>query len=99
MEVKEERGRANEAVIKITLQESPDGICLNTSDPRVHSIWLDGLNALTGKPMTSQQAQDDLQELLSMDVKLRLLDAEGLNFPEEAPPIPPLPPNFNFVTA
>lgn len=68
-------------------------------DRTTHQQWLDGLNALKGDPMTSEQADKDLDELLSMEIKLRLLDAEGLSIPDDAPPVPPLPPNFNFVTA
>ena len=49
--------------------------------------------------MCSKQMQDELEELLSMEIKLRLLDAEGIDFPDEPPPIPQPPADFNFVTA
>ena len=51
------------------------------------------------KAMCSKQMQDELEELLSMEIKLRLLDAEGIDFPDEPPPIPQPPADFNFVTA
>jgi len=49
--------------------------------------------------MPSENANKDLMELVMMEVKLRLLDAEGINFPDEPPPIPPPPTNLNFATA
>jgi engulfment and cell motility protein 1 len=49
-----------------------------------------------GNKMTSQEAANDLEILLAMDIKLRLLDVEGMDLPEEPPPIPPEPTNFDF---
>ena len=46
--------------------------------------------------MTSQEAANDLEILLAMDIKLRLLDVEGMDLPEEPPPIPAEPTNFDF---
>lgn len=46
--------------------------------------------------MTSKEAQNDLDTLLSMDIKLRLLDAEGVDIPQDPPPIPADPPNYDF---
>jgi len=48
--------------------------------------------------MTSQKAQEDVDMLLALEIKLRLLDAEGIDIPDTPPPIPPLPDNFNFAT-
>ena len=61
--------------------------------------WTDGLNALLGKKMTSQKASDDLDVLLSMEMKLRLLDLENVPIPDHAPEIPPLPKNYNFAVS
>ena len=38
--------------------------------------------------MTSELTTQDLEMLLSMEIKLRLLDTEGINIPEQPPPIP-----------
>ena len=46
--------------------------------------------------MTSQEAANELEILLAMDIKLRLLDVEGMDLPEEPPAIPPEPTNFDF---
>ena len=46
--------------------------------------------------MQSTALDKDLKTLLDMEIKLRLLDAEGVAIPHVPPPIPPPPPNFNF---
>ena len=47
--------------------------------------------------MTSKEANNDLETLLSMEIKLRLLDAENIDIPQNAPEIPPDPPNYDFA--
>lgn len=51
----------------------------------------------TGNKMTSREATADLDFLLSMNTKLRLLDVEGLDLPEEPPVIPREPTNYDFA--
>lgn len=46
--------------------------------------------------MTSKETEKDLDTLLSMDIKLRLLDTEGIKIPQNPPPIPDPPPNYDF---
>lgn len=58
--------------------------------------WTDGINALLGNKMISKETKNDLETLLSMDIKLRLLDTEGVNIPENPPAIPKDPPNYDF---
>lgn len=65
-------------------------------DEQVFDYWTDGINALLGSKMISKEAQNDLDTLLSMDIKLRLLDAEGVDIPQDPPPIPADPPNYDF---
>ncbi|EZA47095.1 engulfment and cell motility protein 1 [Ooceraea biroi] len=65
-------------------------------DEQVFDYWTDGINALLGNRMTSKEAENDLETLLSMDIKLRLLDAEGIDIPQDPPTIPELPPNYDF---
>ena len=50
----------------------------------------------SGENMSSDSAERDVNMLLDMEVKLQLLDVEGVAIPTEMPPIPPLPPNYNF---
>ena len=59
-------------------------------------MWTDGINALLGKAMSSKEAKNDTEILLKMEVKLRLLDIEGIDIPNDPPPIPPPPPNYDF---
>ncbi|XP_076272971.1 engulfment and cell motility Ced-12 [Rhynchophorus ferrugineus] len=60
------------------------------------AYWTDGINALLGQKMTSKETEKDLDTLLSMEIKLRLLDAEGVAIPQDPPPIPPDPPHYHF---
>ena len=47
--------------------------------------------------MTSDLARQELEMLLNMEIKIRLLDTEGITIPEIAPPIPEEPPNYDFA--
>uniref|UniRef100_A0A8C4NKJ1 PH domain-containing protein n=1 Tax=Eptatretus burgeri TaxID=7764 RepID=A0A8C4NKJ1_EPTBU len=60
-------------------------------------MWTDGLNALMGKPMSSDMTNADLEMLIGMEMKLRLLDLENITIPETAPPVPNEPSNYNFT--
>lgn len=66
-------------------------------DRHEYCVWTDGLNALLGKDMTSELTQNDLDTLLSMEIKLRLLDLENIQIPDAPPPIPKEPSNYDFV--
>ena len=46
--------------------------------------------------MKSQEAETDLEALLTMEIKIRLLDTEGVPIPEKQPELPPPPPNYTF---
>ena len=47
--------------------------------------------------MTSQLTELDKDMLLSMEIKLRLLDTEGVKIPDEPPVIPKEPSNYDFA--
>uniref|UniRef100_A0A4W4EUD4 ELMO domain-containing protein n=1 Tax=Electrophorus electricus TaxID=8005 RepID=A0A4W4EUD4_ELEEL len=57
-------------------------------------LWTDGLNVLLGKEMSSESMRSELEILLSMEIKLRLLDLENVPIPDIAPPIPKPPISF-----
>ncbi|XP_075224621.1 engulfment and cell motility Ced-12 [Lycorma delicatula] len=65
-------------------------------DEETFDYWTDGINTLLGNKMVSKETDNDLETLLSMEIKLRLLDAEGVDIPQEPPPIPDDPPNYDF---
>lgn len=65
---------------------------------KTFDYWVDGINALMGQEMTSKESTNDLETLLSMDIKIRLLDTESVSIPESPPEIPPPPPNYDFIT-
>ncbi|XP_072169126.1 engulfment and cell motility protein 1-like [Diadema setosum] len=62
----------------------------------IFDMWTDGLNVLQGKPMGSNQMGSDLEALLSMEMKIRLLDTANIPIPTEPPVIPPPPTDYNF---
>ena len=64
-----------------------------------YCMWVDGLNVLLGRKMTSPKAKSDLELLLTMEMKLRLLDIENIPIPDQPPVIPPLPKNYNFASS
>ena len=70
------------------IAQSKDAFCM----------WVDGINILLGKKMTSPKAQSDQELLLTMEMKLRLLDIENIPIPDQPPAVPPLPKNYNFAS-
>lgn len=65
-------------------------------DESIFNYWTDGINALLGQPMVSKQKNEDFDTLLSMEIKLRLLDTEGVDISKDPPPIPEDPENYDF---
>uniref|UniRef100_A0A667Y747 Engulfment and cell motility 3 n=1 Tax=Myripristis murdjan TaxID=586833 RepID=A0A667Y747_9TELE len=59
-------------------------------------LWTDGLSVLLGRDMSSESMRSELEILLSMEIKLRLLDLENVPIPDSAPPVPKPPSNYNF---
>jgi Pleckstrin homology domain len=59
-------------------------------------MWTDGVHRLLGQEMASPLAAQDLDDLLTWEIKLRLLGTEGIPIPEKTPEFPPPPENFNF---
>lgn len=55
-----------------------------------------GISCLLEQPMTSKQMEEDFETLLSVEIKLRLLDTEGVDISKEPPPIPDDPENYDF---
>ena len=65
-------------------------------DEKTFDYWIDGLNALLGKEMQSKETEHDLDLLLSLEMKLKLLETEGFGIPDLPPAIPNPPSNYNF---
>lgn len=66
--------------------------------PLITIFLLNVCDNYLGNKMTSKEAEIDLDTLLSMEIKLRLLDAEGVgvDIPQDPPPVPADPPNYEF---
>lgn len=81
-------------------QEEVGGFVL-TGHPTLFSVcqfclWTDGLSVLLGREMASESMRSELEILLSMEIKLRLLDLENVPIPDNAPVVPKPPSNYNF---
>uniref|UniRef100_A0A8C4ZVX3 ELMO domain-containing protein n=1 Tax=Gadus morhua TaxID=8049 RepID=A0A8C4ZVX3_GADMO len=63
----------------------------------LYCIWTDGLCALLGREMSSDLTRSDLDTLINMEMKLRLLDLENITIPEAPPPVPKEPSSYNFT--
>lgn len=66
------------------------------STETVYNIWVDGFSVLLDKRMPSKAAEEDMETLLNMDLKLRLLDLENITIPNQPPSKPVDPPSFDF---
>lgn len=66
------------------------------SDESTFNHWIDGINVLLNQPMESNLKQEEYDALLSMEIKLRLLDTEGIDISKDPPPVPEEPDNYNF---
>lgn len=66
------------------------------SSQEVYDMWTDGINILQNKDPVSKQASTDLDTILGMEMKIRLLDTANIPIPAEPPEIPPPPPDYNF---
>uniref|UniRef100_A0A8C9TJ63 Engulfment and cell motility 2 n=1 Tax=Scleropages formosus TaxID=113540 RepID=A0A8C9TJ63_SCLFO len=62
-----------------------------------YCVWIDGLSALLGREMNSDLTRSDLDTLISMEMKLRLLDLENIAIPDAPPPVPKEPSTYNFT--
>ncbi|XP_041104355.1 engulfment and cell motility protein 1-like isoform X2 [Polyodon spathula] len=92
--------KQNKEVLELAfsvLYESDEYLNFIAPDKHEYCVWTDGLNALLGKEMASDLTKSDLDTLLSMEMKLRLLDLENIQIPEVPPPIPKEPSNYDFV--
>ena len=59
---------------------------------KTFDYWCDAINALLRREMVSKKAKEDIDMFLSMEIKIKLLDVEGIKLPKAAPAIPPPPP-------
>lgn len=97
--MKDARGRktTHQLAFSLTLDSAEvQSLDFVAPDEQVFDYWTDGINALLGNKMVSKETENDLETLLSMDIKLRLLDAEGITIPQEPPAVPADPPNYDF---
>lgn len=95
---KSKKSTSDTAFSLIPKSEQDEPLNFVASGEKTFDYWTDGLNALLQHPMDSRELASDLTALLTMNIKLRLLDTEGVEIPDTPPQVPPLPPHYNFST-
>ncbi|ESO83042.1 hypothetical protein LOTGIDRAFT_222972 [Lottia gigantea] len=94
---KSKRGGNNSANCAFSIvPDTADSFNFVATSETEFDYWTDGINVLLGTKMVSSQMKQDLETLLSMEIKLRLLDTEGVTIPSQPPPIPKDPQNYDF---
>ena len=78
------------------LESEPSELDFIAPDDKAYDVWTDGINALLGYPLVSKTATDNLTMLLDMEIRIQMLDLEGITIPESPPPIPEDPPDYDF---
>ncbi|XP_036399909.1 engulfment and cell motility protein 3 isoform X1 [Megalops cyprinoides] len=98
--MKENKGKQNKEMLDLAFSITYDveeyNLNFIASSRTDFCLWTDGLSVLLGREMTSECMRSELEILLSMEIKLRLLDLENVPIPDNAPPVPKPPSNFNF---
>ncbi|XP_004069882.1 engulfment and cell motility protein 3 [Oryzias latipes] len=98
--MKENKGKQNKEVLDLafTIIYDVEEYSLNFIAPSRTDfcLWTDGLSVLLGREMSSEAMRSELEILLSMEIKLRLLDLENIPIPDSAPVVPKPPSNYNF---
>ncbi|KAI4825380.1 hypothetical protein KUCAC02_021063 [Chaenocephalus aceratus] len=98
--MKENKSKQNKEVLdlafSLTYDVEEDSLNFIAPSRTDFCLWTDGLSVLLGREMSSESTRSELEILLSMEIKLRLLDLENVPIPDCAPVIPKPPSNYNF---
>uniref|UniRef100_A0A8C5BR92 ELMO domain-containing protein n=1 Tax=Gadus morhua TaxID=8049 RepID=A0A8C5BR92_GADMO len=96
--MKENKGKQTKEVLDLAFSITYDveDYSLNFIASSRFCLWTDGLSVLLGRDMGSESMRSELEILLSMEIKLRLLDLENVQIPDLAPPVPLPPSNYHF---
>jgi len=94
--LKKEYSQVAKLSFSLVGENSNTSLDLVAPDQQTFNYWSDGIKCLKQQQMTSEDYDKEMKVLLDMEVKLRLLDLEGVELPETAPVVPPPPTDFNF---
>lgn len=89
--------KAHFAFSIISMSDQEETLNFVAPEEKTYDFWMDGLNVLLRQEMISKEAEKDLELLLGIEIKLRMMDTEGLELPDCPPEIPPSPPNYDFA--
>lgn len=96
LNTKEWKNKEATARLAFSLLGENTSLDLVAPDEQTFNYWVDGINNLIQRPMDSSDYIKEKNILLEMEIKLRLLDLEGVDLPDSPPKIPPPPTDFNF---
>lgn len=60
--------------------------------------WTDGFRALLADKVENKETLEEINQLENIQLRVHLLDLDGIEIPLQVPEIPPLPTNYNFVS-
>jgi len=83
-------------VMKDQTKPSLDLVAQNRDD---FVNWTDGLRVLLSDKFENPETLEELKTLVNLEVRIRLLELEGVEISHDSPKIPPLPENYNFCTS
>ena len=77
-------------------------LILLAKDSNTYDVWNDGINFLLGKSLLDDKVksklfESELDTLLSIDVRMSLLNPSDISHFDSVPKPPPPPPNYNFA--
>ncbi|XP_065178805.1 engulfment and cell motility protein 1-like [Sycon ciliatum] len=78
------------------MYNNDDHIGFLVEDERTFASWVDGLRVLLKQPMNEPSSLADIEMMLEMELKVRLLNVENIKLPDQPPKIPPEPADFEF---
>uniref|UniRef100_A0AC34R9P2 PH domain-containing protein n=1 Tax=Panagrolaimus sp. JU765 TaxID=591449 RepID=A0AC34R9P2_9BILA len=80
----------------LELKDKGELLTLTTENDEILKLWIDGLNILLGNEiLNSKEFEEEVNNLVDMEVQVRLLDIKTL--PQIPPIIPELPTNFDWI--
>ncbi|KAF7260396.1 hypothetical protein EG68_02288 [Paragonimus skrjabini miyazakii] len=97
----EEKVKKNPAltlVVYMRFRDMPDTsqVHLVARSQLDYKYWLDGFHILLRRGPKSDQFDSDIQQLVDLDMKIRLSGLDLQQLPRKPRPIPPDPPEFDF---
>lgn len=76
--------------------EIQEGLEFIAMTPRQAAIWRDGMRILTNKPCEEDEFKEDVENLVNLEMGIRMLNLEGVELTSRAPTVPNPPSDWGF---